>query len=465
MKTIQLLGLLLVLNLSFVLHAQSKTFEIIPQFPKPGEQFTISYIPTSTPLKDATNISGIMYIYDDFRWIIKDFSLSKTKVGTWETREQLSSQAALIACVFNSGSVIDYGEEEPYAMMIEDSPGVFLGWGMLLSAIFQKEIPIKVENKSFVQDSIVLSWVKKELNFHPESSNRTVYERLLLRKEMDSESFDNWAKKELRTILNTPLDKRMQYSIQKSLKLLDAGTQKTFIDSVQKVLVKTYPKGVLARDLVFKKIAAEPNMVLKSKLYFDFVSNFPKSDFKDVCTEAEHLYNDQIYKSIINYSIKKDNDISILMNSLKELSYSNLIDFSRNLISIPFTNKKTSVEILNVYASSLIPEIAARSLYVPKEYREKLSVSEWRKLALQNAAAEYFTYAKILEKLQNFKESQRLLEKIKSEFGFKNAAFNEMFYRILIRNGKKEEAKSFFELCANENNVTPKMSEIATKIF
>lgn len=448
-----------------VLNAQTKTFEIIPQFPKPREQFTISYNPIATNLKNATEILGLMYIYDNFKWIVKDFSLIKTRVGTWETREQLSDHAALVCCVFYSDSEIDNGGKQTYSLIIENSPGSYLGWAMLQAPVFQNDIPVKVDASSLVNDSVTLKRINTEIIHYPQSRLVTFYPLLRLSKILEPTTAREHIKSELRYVLKHSLDNLKQYDVQKTLKLLEETKDKMFIDSVQNVLVKTYPEGVLARDLALKKIFLEPNPVLKSKAYFSFVQKFPKSEFEEVYTEAEHLYNDQIYKAIINYSIKKDNDISILMNSLKELSFANLIHFSRDLISISFNSKKTSVEILKVYILTMMPEIQARENYVPKEYREKLSLNQWRKIALQNVAPEYFSFAKIFEKLQNYKESQRLLEKIKPEFGYKNASFNEMYYRMLIRNEKITEAKSFFEECVKENKVSAEMLGVAKKYF
>lgn len=464
MKKIQLLVFLVGFNLSAVLHAQIKTFEIIPQFPKAGEQFTISYNPTSTNLKDANDISGIMYVYDNFKWIIKDFSLIKTRVGTWETREQLSNQVVLISCIFYSGSEIDNGGKESYSCFLEESTGANVGWTMLHSAVFQNEIPVKVDVASFVKDSVAYQKIKSEI-IQNSSRLDAFYQLSTLTKIVEPTSFQERVKSELRFVLTHPLDHQKQYNVQKVLALLDGTKNRMFVDSVQKVLLKTYPKGVLARDLALKKIFLEANPILKSKQYFDFVSIFPKLDFENVYTETENLYNDPIYKSIIDYSIKKNNDFSIVLNSLKELSFINLIDFSRKLISIPFNDNKTSVDILNVYASFIISEIETRAFYVPKEYREKLSLNQWRKLALKNAAPEYFTYAKILEKLQKYKESKRLLEKIRLEYGYENASFNEIYYRMLIRNAKISEAKNYFEFSIKENKVTPVMLGLVKKNF
>lgn len=465
MKKVQLLVFFICFNLSAVLHAQTKRFEIIPQYPVPGEQFTISYNSVFTNLKDATAISGVMYIYDNFKWIIKDILLAKTIIGTWETREELPNNAALIACVFNSGSEIDNGGKDTYSCLLEQSTGAYLGWAMLHSAAFQKEIPVKVDAASFVKDSVAFQWIKSEIAHNPQSRLNAFYQLLILHKIVEPTIAQETIKSELRYVLKHQLDNQKQYNVQKSLVLLDGTTNKVFVDSVQKALIKSYPKGVLARDLTLKRIFLEPNLISKANQYFDFVNKFPKSVFEDVSTEAEMLYNDKIYKSIINYAIKNNDDFSIVMNSLKELSFASLIDFSRDLISIPFNNKKTSVEVLNAYASSIVSEIETRAFYVPKEYREKFSLNQWRNLVLKNAAPEYFTYAKILEKLQKYKESQRLLEKVRLEYGNKNASFNEVFYRMLVRDAKIAKAKEYFESSVRENKVTSVMLVLAKKSF
>ncbi|MEL1241202.1 tetratricopeptide repeat protein [Flavobacterium flavipallidum] len=470
MKNIQFLVLLLGFTFSLVTNAQTKAFEIIPQIPEPGEQITISYNPELTNLKEATQISGIMYVYDDFKWVIKDISLTKTGIGTWETRVQLPEHAALINCVFNSNSQIDRGGKQSYSQRIEKSAGAFLAWGMGHSAVFQNEIPVKVDSTAFVKDSVALQWIQSEIEHHPVSYLSAFYQELTLNKKVQSSAATNRIKNELRFVLTNTLNHHQQYDVQKTLKLLEGTKDKIFIDSVQKTLIKKYPNGVLARDLALKKIFLQPNLDLKSKQYLAFVQQFPKKDFEDIYTEVENLYNDKIYKAVAYHSFTKYNDYSIIMNSLKEVSFANLIDFSRQLIIIPFEKNKATKDMaffqtLRMYALSIIPELEVRENRVPKEYREKLSLSQWRQLVLQDAAEAYFAYARILEKLNNYKESQRLLEKIKEEYGCKNTSFNEVYYRMLIRNGNLAQAKTYFELCAKENKLTLVMKEIASKTF
>lgn len=470
MRIFKLLTLLVVVNFSFVVNAQTKTFEIIPEFPKPGEQVTISYNSTNTNLKDATEITGLMYIYDDFRWIIKDITLNKTKAGNWETREQLTNHASLINCVFNSGSKIDNGGKLTYTWMLQDEPGGCLAWGILRNANFKDQVPVKVDEASFIQDSVALMWVKNELKYFPKSRTKVFYEGLLLSKKVNNLGFDDRCKKELRYVLTNKLNNREQYSVQKALQLLDVTTQKSFIDSVQNALLKSYPNGVLARDLELKKIFFQSNIDLKSKLFFDYVKKYPKANYEDVYTDIENLYADKIYKSIAYNAVLKNKDYSLVLNSLKEVSYTNLLDFSWHLISIPFDRdqagiEKASLETLKMYVDAIIPELEIRETVVPKEYKGMLSLNQWRGLSLEYAAKEYFTASKMYERFKDFKKSDRLLEKIKSVLAYKNSSFNEVYYRMLIRNGRIEEASTFFGICVKENNVTPEMLTVAKDYF
>ncbi len=470
MKNIKTLALFICVIFTVVVSAQSKNFKIIPALPLPGQEITISYDPSQTILKEATNITGILYIYDNFKWLIEDITLTKTKEGTWETKVKISDHPALITCVFNSGSDIDNGGDFPYSWMLRSSPGAFLSWGMLRSPIFQQSVPVKVAESSFIEDNVAFMWIKYELQYHPKSRDDIFYEGLKLSKIVKPVGIDDRIKNELRYILTTSLNNKRQYAIQKTLALLNVTEQKEFIDSVQNVLLKSYPNGVLARDLALKKISNEADIDAKSKEYTAFEKQFPKENFNDVFTDAESLYLDKIYRSIVYNAIIKNKDYSIVLNNIKNISFNNLLDFSWHFFSIPFDRnydeiEKTSLDDLKIYADAFISEFERREAYVPKEYEEKLSLKQWQDLAVKSASREFFTYAKLLEHFKYFDQTDKYLEKVKPFFAYKNASFNEMFFRMLNRNRNYTEAKIFFEKCVEENNVTAEMLATAKSNF
>jgi hypothetical protein len=46
-------------------HDYTKTFETIPASPKPGEEITVYYLNTNTPLKGSSSIEMLAYVYNE----------------------------------------------------------------------------------------------------------------------------------------------------------------------------------------------------------------------------------------------------------------------------------------------------------------------------------------------------------------------------------------------------------------
>ncbi|MBF4516860.1 TlpA family protein disulfide reductase [Flavobacterium sp. ANB] len=470
MKILKILALFISVNASMYAQDQTKIFDVTPELPKPGTEITITYDATTTILKDAKQVSGRLYMYDNFKWNISDITLKPAGDKKWQTKVKLSDHAALITCVFTSDTLVDKGGKITYSWMLQASPGAYIGWGMLRSPVFADEVPNIVEESSHIKDSVVVMWVNYELQYHPESRKKIFYNALKVAQIVRGGDFSNRIKKEVRFILTNELDNQDQYNVTRTLNLLAQPANKIFTDSVQEVLLKKYPKGVLARDNEIKKMFSEADFDKKIKQYTEFEKNFPKEKFLDVTTDIENLYNDKLFKSIAYNYIVKNKDYNFAINSVKKVSFNLLLDYSWHLVSIPFDRDRegaeaASIETLKKYADAIIAEMEAREAYVPKEYTQKLSLKEWQEQALKYGAREYFTYAKILEIFKDYKGEKKYLEKIKPILSYKDATYNEVYTKMLLREGKTAEAKEYMAICIKENNTTPAMLASLKEIY
>jgi len=462
MKIVKLLALFIAANASIYAQDQVKTFDVTPEQPNPGEEITITYDAATTVLKNAKQVSGRLYTYDNFKWQIKDINLKATSDKKWQTKLKLSDHASLITCVFTSDTLVDKGGVTTYSWMLPKSPGAYIGWGMLRNKVFESDVPNIVDESAFKNDSVAVMWVNYELQYHPESRNKIFYNALKVAQIVRGGDFAPRIKKELRYILGNQLDNQDQYNVTRTLGLLNYESQKTFIDSVQQVLLKKYPKGVLARDIEIKKIFGEADFDKKVKQYAEFEKNFPSEKFLDVVTDTESLYGDKLFKAIAYNYIVKNKDYDFALNSVKKVSFTLLLDYSWHLVSIPLNRhedgiEKTSLETLKKYADIIIPEMESREAFVPKEYAQKLSLKEWQAQTINFAAREYFTYAKLQEIFKNYDLERKYLDKIKSFYGYKDASYNEVYTRMLLREGKTLDAKELLAISIRENKSTPEM--------
>lgn len=460
MKILKLAALFLSVSAASYAQNEAKRFAVSPEAPNSGDEITITYDPAGTVLKDAKQVSGRLYTHGNFKWKIADISLKPTADKKWQTKVKLADDAALITCVFISDTLIDKGGKETYSWMIPPTKSSYSGWGLLRNESFADQHPNMLDPISNINDTISLMWIKYELQYHPESRIGVFYEGLRLTKSVKPIDMTKPIKNELKFVLGNNLDNVQQYNVQKALNLLEQPANKAFTDSVQKVLLTKYPNGVWARDLEIKKIFNEADFNKKVALYNAFEKNFPKEKFQDVLTDTEALYYDKMYKAIAYNYIVKNKDYNYAIDNVKKASYGIVLDYAWHLVSIPFDrdqegSEKASLETLKKYADVIYPELESREAVVPKEYAQKLSLKEWQEQCLNFGAREFFTYAKIQEIFKNYDLERKYLDKIKPVMQFKNASYNEVYSRMLLREGKTTEAKAYILEAATQNQVTP----------
>jgi len=465
MKKLKLVLFLLSITTSLLAQDAAPFQKIVlsPEHPNPGDEITITYNAADGPLANAMYVNGVVYTFDNFKWLATDITLKAAGDKKWETKMKLSNHASFINCVFKSDTIVDRGEKMPHAYMFAQVPGAYTGWGILRSRAFENEVPKVVHDSAYIADQVGLMWINYELQYHPESRKRIFYYGLKLKQLSSGQDQSVAIKKELRGILaDGNLDHTTQYDIQKTLSLLQNPSDKVFTDSVQKVLVTKYPLGVLARDKQIQEIVREVDFAKKVKLYADFEKNFPQNKFEDVYTDLESLFYDKMVKSIVYGYIVNNKDYNYALNSVKTVSFGNLLDYHWHLVSIPFDRdregtEKASIETLKKYADIFMGEMEKRLTSVPKMYVGKLSLKEWQEQALQMMAREYFTYAKLAEVTKNYDVEEKYLAKIKTFYGYNDAAYNEVYSRMLLRKGQTADAKNYMALAVKQNQVTPEM--------
>ncbi|WP_269236012.1 TlpA disulfide reductase family protein [Flavobacterium flavigenum] len=447
----------------FAQDAPAPVLSLSPEHPNPGDEVTITYNAANGPLANAMYVNGVVYTFDNFKWRADDITLKAAGDKKWETKMKLSNHASFINCVFKSDTIVDRGVKFPNGYMFAQVPGSYTGWGILRSRAFQNEVPNVVHDSAYIADQVGLMWINYELQYHPESRKKIFYYGLKLKQLTSGKDEGVAIKKELRGLLADPnLDNTTQYDIQKTLFLLENPADKVFTDSVQKVLVTKYPYGVLARDRQIQKVFSETDFKTKVKLFTDFEKNFPQNKFEDVYTDYESLFYDKMVKSIVYGYIVNNKDYDYALNSVKRVSFGNLLDYHWHLVSIPFDRdhegtEKANIDTLKKYADIFMAELENRLTFVPKMYAGKLSLKEWQEQALQMLAREYFTYAKLAEKTKNYDVEEKYLAKIKPLFGYNDATYNEVYIRMLLRKGQTADAKNYMALAAKQNQVTPEI--------
>ncbi|MEH6656317.1 TlpA disulfide reductase family protein [Leeuwenhoekiella marinoflava] len=443
----------------------SKAFTVTPNRPKGGDQIKITYNSTETPLKNQDSLTGIFYTYADYKWIIEDVSLTKIADNKWETKVQLNPKAALINFTFNSKDDTDLGGLPTYSWIINEAPGSYSGWGLMRNPSFNQEFPQKLDSISFIEDKVSLMWINNEIRNNPSSRAHVFFEGLSLKMKTTEADQTSRIKEELRYILDLPLDVVQQYDVQRSLGLLDQTNNKSFIDSVETVLLFKYPKGVLARDKEIKKLYMTSDANERIDGFKAFQQKFPQEKFSKVNTVIGDLYYDKLYKAVAYTYIVSKKDYGFVFDNLKTAPFSVVIDYGWHLVSIPNNNESMSLDSLNLFAGRIIPEMERREQNVPNKFVHMYSPKQWKERALKQSYREYLTYAKILEKVGGYQKEAHYLEKVKPFLAYNDTDFNELYALQLKREGNHQQAVDFILECLKLNNTSAAMLSILKEDF
>ena len=438
---------------------QEEVFSVAPRYPKAGDQVTLSYDASQTPLKNRDSLTAVVYTYADFQWNVKDLKLERTEENKWQGQLKLEPGIALINCVFYAKDTLDRGGANTYSWMINNAPGSYSGWGIMRNPNINEDFPQQLDSLSFIEDSVTLMWLNNEMRDNPSSRSHIFYSGLRLLQRTNTEDQTGRIKEELNYILSFPaLDLKQQYDVQRSLELITGN--ETYVDSVENALLSKYPNGVLARDRAIKQLFREADPDERVKAYNAFVNQFPEEKFEGITTTTEELYYDKLFRSIAYTYILENKDYGFVFDNLTNASYTNLVDYAWHLVSIPYNNESMSLDSLQVFADRIFPEIESREHEVPKAYRGKLSPNQWKAMALKAAASEYLTYAKILNEQQDYKREAYYLNKIAALLKYENTEYNALYTQQLVRQDKMDEAVSFIAACLRQNNTSPEMLQV-----
>src|ERR1044072_5111854 len=153
--------------------------------------------------------------------------------------------------------------------------GSYYAWGMLRSRFFRQNQPFQVDTTAFIEDEVTRMWLRYENRDHPESKPYIFKKALTLYKRTSNDSaVEMNIRNEVRAILNTPnlpeqawIDAADVYS--------NVLNDRTGADSIQKLILQKFPKGISARDKAMLILNREPDQVKKTKDFDQFMLDFP----------------------------------------------------------------------------------------------------------------------------------------------------------------------------------------------
>lgn len=469
-----LTGALLFLIAAQHSEAQYKSnFRIYPSTIAQGDTMLIVYDPTGTELEGMAPVKGAATLYRNFNWETVELDMKMTDSG-WITRYVAPPGTALFSCRFSAGDKTDKGFKVNYGWMLMDStgkkqqPGAFAAWGLLRAKSLRREMPNTVADSSVIEDYIGCYWIEREVRNNPGLRNRYVYDYLRLLKSAKKEAADTVIRMETAKTLSQPdLTETDLTGVYNTWKNLLPDSRKA--DSIARIILQRYPSGQFAWDMAvydqFRDLKGN-----KDSLWKAFTKRFPLSEHRFDNTGIAQMYYHKVYRGVIYQDILRSENHTprILEELLPYTPFYTLLDLYPHLIDYRMNSAHgkpiTAAELLP-YSKLLIGEIEKAGKIRDWAEARFYTAKEWEDYMRFSLRGAYQTHAFLLEQTGNAAEAKTWADKVKDIFQYRNAAFNDIYTRILLKLGREQEAYGYAVKSANENAVSTDMIALLKKQY
>ncbi|HEY8897463.1 MAG TPA: alpha/beta fold hydrolase [Niastella sp.] len=451
----------------FTLQAVAQTnvtrFAISPERPLPGRTVAITYKDKGTVLEGRKNIRSVVYYLSQWTWHADDMPMT-WKDTAWVGTFRLPKGCAFITCVFQADSLIDKGGKFPYSWLLSDSTGrqmagAYYAWGTLRSRLFRQHQPFQVEPEALIEDEVTRMWLRYENRDHPESKPYIFKKALTLYKRTSNDSTVEFnIRNEVRNILSMP-NLPEQAWIDAADVYTSVLNDRTGADSIQKIILEKFPKGILARDKVMLILNREPDQVKKTKDFDQFIIDFPPAKFADTDTDITSLWYNKLFRTAVYTPIIKDSNYSNFFKYMPVAPTIELSTWHHHMVEIPHEKRGMPLSILMRLSDSLIKQIMSRGpngVYSPLQ---------WKEYSTRINTIPFYTHAQLLYETKQPSKALTFANLVNPIYNYKKAEFNELYVRLLLANNKKQEVMPYMLHAARENALTPYMLDLLKKDY
>jgi pimeloyl-ACP methyl ester carboxylesterase/thiol-disulfide isomerase/thioredoxin len=451
----------------FTLQAVAQTnvpvFAISPQRPLPGSTVALTYKDKGTVLEGRKNIRSIVYYFSQWKWHAADMPMT-WKDTAWAGSFRLPKGCAFITCVFQADSLIDKGGKFPYSWLLCDStgrqmPGAYYAWGTLRSRLFRQDQPFQVDTAAFIADEVTRMWLRNENRDHPEYRPYFFKKSLILYKRTSSDTaVESNIRQELQHILSFP-NLHEQAWIDAADVYANLLNDRSAADSIQKIILQKFPRGIHARDKAMLILNREPDQLKKTKDFDQFIVDFPPAKFEGVNTDITSLWYSKLFRTAAYTPIIKDSNYSNFFRYLSIVPTEELGTWYHHMVEIPYGQKKMPLTTLMRLSDTLIKHIMSRpanGVYSPLQ---------WKEVSTRIYATPYYTHAQLLYDSKKQAQALTFANLVNPLYNYKKAEFNELYVRLLLANNKKQEVMPYLLKSAHENALTPYMLELLKKDY
>ena len=439
-----------------------KNVRYIPDTLFQGKKATIVYNNKNTALADSKNINGIIYFFENYQWNAFDLELSKRDT-VWVADFVVPENAALTLVTFNDGKITDKGGKVTYGYFILDSsgkavPSAYIGWGMLRNKTMSEySIPDFCDSLNSIGDDVMRYWINQELMYNPgERANLFhIAAEFQIKTNTDKEKLLQTTGYgiEYVTSRENSTEKQLIYAKKLALKIMNDPNKAAQIDSLIK---KRFPYNLTLRDDMILRAFRESDFGKKKAALDEILKYYPSDIYRDIYTETSDLYYGKLFQSVIYTPIANARDYSLLYKYLHDSPLGQLVTYYWHHVQLPLRDKLISNDKLLSLSTEIINDMKSRPrtgmdlAISPKKWAEHF-ISKYRNILM--------SHSELLIEAGRNSEALEIAEKLSPLFEYKSTDFNDLYIRILSKNGYNNLIIPYIKLSFGKNAATPEMLE------
>lgn len=468
-KWISILAVMLVISLQAHSQADSGRLQGLG-IPVAGDTLRLSYHPAGGPLAGKDNIQGIIYLFNNYRWVIDDILLKNNK-GTWEGKYGVPGNCAFVAVKFiteEHGRVIAADNNNDFGYVAttvsrqgERLPGGLLAWGIFRKPSIQKA-PGGYFDKTDISNEALEMWVRKEMEKYPQNMPKFFDSYLQMLKLSVGDAFPEKAPRNLEKFLKLPdLEERGYTIVQETYRFQLKNIQKA--DSVRNIILQKFPHGRTARFIKYNEVHTMPMDEKKLAALENFLHDFPVSEYRKDSTATQGFIYYSIYRLLAAAYFAKDMNDK-LFAIIPDMDFATLTEVYRWNLDKAFIRGTLPIEKLYPVSQALINEMLKKKndLSYMEDLRTPRQANEFAQEQLDNKLS---IHIRMLCKMEKYAAALPYLAQLSAEGRYSNAALNEARISILENTGSGQMILSTLEMSIRANAATPAMLERLKQMY
>lgn len=455
-----LIACLFTINIAFGQEGDTR-LNIEPREVIAGESLKLVYQPGGGPLEGMSELAGIAYMYNFYRWEVVNISFTKEKEG-WRAVVEIPENCGFIAFKFLSEIwrpiAVDNNDNKGFMYIVKDKqgqvvPGGNLAWGIFrMPSLGQGVKDYFSQGYEEISDEAMNMWLEREVQMNNRYCRRFfgVMEAFLKKK------YGINCKPGVEHLLRT-FEKESNLTEEEYMAMRDSYREvknDEKADSLEQLILQKYPHGSLARVHAaseLRKLSGDELGAAMDK----FRKDFPIAEWYKHPDEQGYVYRN-IYRGLSEHYFQTG-DYAKLDEILQEMNMAMLVVFYRK--QIEFTvRKKTDIptEMYVDVSKKVVDQLVNK--VKDKSYMDGLRYSPAQADAI---AEEYLDYclsvhAQIAWKCGRYEEAVATKNLREGEHRYRYYPDgNEAYLLSLEKLGRHEEAVEALKGMARTSMMTP----------